>query len=45
MKVRGEQRMCFDVSDDRYYVPVGLLFFKCVKGNVLHELKAQRDLL
>ena len=32
MKTRGEQKLCFDVSDDRYYIPTGLHFFKCVKG-------------
>ncbi|XP_065052037.1 cap-specific mRNA (nucleoside-2'-O-)-methyltransferase 1-like isoform X2 [Rhopilema esculentum] len=32
MKSRGVQKLCYDVIDDKYFVPTGLHFFKCVKG-------------
>ena len=35
MKSRGEQKLCFDISDDKYYAPTGLHFFKCVQGTNL----------
>ncbi|XP_065052050.1 cap-specific mRNA (nucleoside-2'-O-)-methyltransferase 1-like [Rhopilema esculentum] len=45
MKSRGVQKLCYDVIDDKYFVPTGLHFFKCVKDPwSLNHSKSQRRL-